>query len=641
MLSLHLKSKLDGISNCSAKGEHKVKNLFKILVNNLELWDWAHQSIASNKGATTRGIDDVTVDGHSDERVLALMESLKLGKYQFQPVRRTYIPKANGKKRPLGIPNYHDKLVQSACKILLEAIYEPIFHEHSYGFRPKRGCHDALHQISYTWTGTKWFIEFDIKGYFDNINHQKLMETLSEKIDDDRFLALIRKMLKAGYMEDWKYNKTYSGTPQGGVISPVLANIYLNKLDTHVERLCNQNSYGKKRERSLEGKRLYDRLTKLKKKISKIDPESFANKESWEEAKRQELLRYKDLQREIMGKRPMDDFDESFRRLKYCRYADDFVLGYIGSKEEAEGIMANIKSFLKEELLLEVSEEKTKIESHKTGIRFLGYDIHSSPTGEYFKKTIVNGAPSYKRYGTTKIYLYAPWDKLKEFCKSRSYGDWTNPVRSKHRPYLTNLSDAEILSTYNSEIRGMFQYYKLAHDYSKAFWRFHYLADYSCRKTLANKHKSSVKKISKAYVKRGPKGDKRLTVFVERNGRTYRLAKPNDIDRIYKHWEKERDEYDYDTITQYFADLNDLTKRRKKEICESCGVKTAFVEEHHIRALKDIRKSAKWWEKRMIARNRKTMILCIPCHDQLHAGILPDMRAIKKKKQEYFTGVEH
>jgi len=215
MLSLHLKNKLDGISKCSAKGEHKVKNLFKILVNNLELWDWAHQSIASNKGATTRGIDDVTVDGHSDERVLALMESLKLGKYQFQPVRRTYIPKANGKKRPLGIPNYHDKLVQSACKILLEAIYEPIFHEHSYGFRPKRGCHDALHHISYTWTGTKWFIEFDIKGYFDNINHQKLMETLSEKIDDDRFLALIRKMLKAGYMEDWKYNKTYSGTPQG------------------------------------------------------------------------------------------------------------------------------------------------------------------------------------------------------------------------------------------------------------------------------------------------------------------------------------------------------------------------------------------------------------------------------------------
>jgi len=303
--------------------------------------------------------------------------------------------------------------------------------------------------------------------------------------------------------------------------------------------------------------------------------------------------------------------------------------------------MANIRNFLKDELLLEVSEGKTKIESHKVGIRFLGYDIHSSSAGEYFKKKIVNGAPSYKRYGTTKIYLYAPWDKLKEFCKSRSYGDWTNPDKAKDRPYLINLSDAEILSKYNTEIRGLFQYYKLAHDYSRIFWRFYYLADYSCRRTLANKHKSSVKKISKAYVKRGPKGDKRLTVFVERNGRTYLLAKPNDIDRTYKHWEKERDEYDYDTITQYFADLNDLTKRRKKEICESCGVKTAFVEEHHIRALKDIRKSAKWWEKRMIARNRKTMILCIPCHDQLHAGILPDMRAIKKKKQEYFTGVEH
>jgi len=260
--------------------------------------------------------------------------------------------------------------------------------------------------------------------------------------------------------------------------------------------------------------------------------------------------------------------------------------------------------------------------------------------GNISRKKIVNGAPSYKRYGTTKIYLYAPWDKLKEFCKSRSYGDWTNPDKAKDRPYLINLSDAEILSKYNTEIRGLFQYYKLAHDYSRIFWRFYYLADYSCRKTLANKHKSSVKKISKAYVKRGPKGDKRLTVFVERNGRIYLLAKPNDIDRTYKHWEKNGDDNDYDTITEFFAGRNDLTKRRKKEICESCGVKTAFVEEHHVRALKDIRKSAKWWEREMIARNRKTLILCIPCHDQLHAGTLPDMRAIKKKKQEYLTGVE-
>jgi RNA-directed DNA polymerase len=447
-------------------------------------------------------------------------------------------------------------------------------------------------------------------------------------------------MLRAGYMEDWKYNKTYSGTPQGGVISPILANIYLNKLDDHVERLCDQNSFGKERKYNPEVMRLNSRISRQKKKIQGIDPDSFNYKENWEETRRRELLRFKLLQWIAMEERPMDDFDKSFRRLKYCRYADDFVLGYIGSKEEAEGIMANIKSFLEKELLLEVSEEKTKIESHKTGIRFLGYDIHSSSAGEYFKKTIVKGAPSYKRYGTFKIYLYAPWDKLKEFCKSRSYGDWTNPEKSKHRAYLINLSDAEILSKYNSEIRGMYQYYKLAHDYSRAFWRFHYLADYSCRKTLASKHKSTVKKISKTYVKRGPKGDKRLTVFVERNGRTYQLAKPNDIDRKYRHWEKNSDEYDYDTITEYFIGRNDLTKRRKMEICESCGVKTAFVEEHHIRALKDIRKSAKWWEKQMIARSRKTLILCISCHDQLHAGTLPDMRAIKKKKQEYLIGAE-
>ncbi len=604
---------------CSVKGKHKVKNLFQILVNNLELWDWAHQSIASNKGATTKGVDDVTADGHSDERVIALMESLKLGKYQFQPVRRTYIPKANGKKRPLGIPNYHDKLVQSACKILLEAIYEPVFHEQSYGFRPKRGCHDALYHINRQWNGTKWFIEFDIKGYFDNINHDKLMQILSGKIDDERFLALIRKMLRAGYMEDWKYNKTYSGTPQGGVISPILANIYLDKLDSFIDGLCLQNSYGKQRAMDPEYKAQALRLVRLRDHIHK-------NTESLTPEDREiKLLKFRDLQKEVMALTPMKPFDEKYRRLKYCRYADDFVLGYIGSQEEAKGIMEQIKIFLKDELLLDTSEEKTKIEHKSVGIRFLGYDVRCNET-EYFKKSIVKGAPSYKRHGTNLVKLHAPWDKLKDFCKEKSYGDWTR-VKSKHRSYLVNLSDAEILSKYNSELRGIFQYYKLAQDYSKLCYRLHSIADYSCRKTLAAKHKSSVGKISKRYVERTPRGDKKLTVRVQRNNRKYQLVKPNDIDRTYK-WGDDC----ADTITQYFTGRNDLTKRRKNEICESCGVKTAFVEEHHVRALKDIRKSTKWWDKQMIARNRKTLILCISCHDQIHAGTLPDMRAIKAKR---------
>jgi len=613
MLSNELKKKLDGISNCSIKGTHKVKNLFKILVNNLELWDLAHANIASNKGATTKGVDDTTVDGYSDERAIVLMELLKTNRYQPIPVRRTYIPKPNGKKRPLGIPNDPDKLVQEACRLLLEAIYEPIFHEHSYGFRPKRGCHDALKTINRTWNGTKWFIEFDIKGYFDNINHQKMIDILSEKIDDDRFLALIRKMLRAGYMEDWNYNKTYSGTPQGGVISPILANIYLDKLDQYTTELCALNTRGKERIKTSEYKKLNTKLGNLRKKLRLENPPLGS-------PERLELLgKIQGVQKQIRDTPYGDAFDQSFRRLWYARYADDFVFGFIGSQKEAEEIMVKVRDYLKDVLHLEVSEDKTKIKHHADGIRFLGYDLRTSGR-EYFKRKVVDGRTQYQRYGDKNIKLFVPWEKLRDFCNRKSYGDF-NAVTSTHRSYLLQLSDTEIVCSYNVELRGIAQYYKHAADYSKLLWRLHFIADYSCRKTLANKHKSTVNKISKYYVKRlSNGGSKRLVV---RNGsRTFKLFKPNDVDRTYHRNATEN----VDSIAEFYAGRNDLTRRRKLEVCEYCGDKTAFVEEHHIRALKDIRKGAKRWERMMIARNRKTLILCIPCHDQLHAGTLPDIR---------------
>ena len=194
----------------------RVNGLFRLMKAPL-LWELAYQKIAPNKGAMTPGVDGETFDGFSPEKVRSIISRLADGTYRPSPVRRVYIPKANGKKRPLGVPTTEDRLVQEVVRTLLEQIYEPLFSQHSHGFRPGRSCHTALEQIRATWTGVKWLVDVDVVGFFDNIDHDVLLGLLEKRIADQRFIALLRGMLKAGYVENWVFHKTYSGTPQGGV----------------------------------------------------------------------------------------------------------------------------------------------------------------------------------------------------------------------------------------------------------------------------------------------------------------------------------------------------------------------------------------------------------------------------------------
>lgn len=207
----------------------------------------AYQNIYASPGNMTKGSDGNTIDAMSLNRIEGIIARLKDESYQPKPSRRTYIPKKNGKKRPLGIPSFDDKLVQECVRLLLEAIYESSFAKTSHGFRPNHSCHTALSQVQVNFTGVKWFVEGDIKGFFDNIDHDVMIHILAERIKDERFLRLIRKFLKAGYLEDWVYHNTYSGTPQGGIISPILANIYLDKLDCFVEKLKAEFDLGAQR----------------------------------------------------------------------------------------------------------------------------------------------------------------------------------------------------------------------------------------------------------------------------------------------------------------------------------------------------------------------------------------------------------
>jgi group II intron reverse transcriptase/maturase len=244
----------------------KLDRVYRQLFNE-DLYLRAYARLATNQGAMTKGTTDETVDGMSRRKIAALIEQLRHERFRWTPVRRILIPKANGKMRPLGIPTWKDKLLQEAVRSVLEAYYEPQFSPNSHGFRPDRGCHTALKDIFHAWVGTKWFIEGDIKGCFDNIDHAVLMSILREKLEDGRLLILIENLLKAGYLEQWTYHPTLSGTPQGGIISPLLANIYLDRFDQFVEQtLIPEFTKGKRRRKTAAYARRLKRIQHLRAK---------------------------------------------------------------------------------------------------------------------------------------------------------------------------------------------------------------------------------------------------------------------------------------------------------------------------------------------------------------------------------------
>lgn len=612
MLSARTLTKLQGIRKCSVHG-HKVKDLYQFILNAPDLWAQAYGNIYNNKGGMTPGVDGLTLDGYSEERATNVRALLRENRYVPSPVKRAYIPKPNGKQRPLGKPTANDKLVQEVWRMILESIYEPVFKDSSHGFRMQRSCHTALKSVVRTWQGTKWFIEFDIEGYFDNINHKILMGLLEKKIDDDKFLNIIRKMLKAGYMEDWKFHETYSGTPQGGIASPILANIYLHELDCFVETLTASFEKGKARKVTKEYERLNNQLNWLTKKV---DRENDATT-------RQVLLKDKKaLQRRKMEIPSADQHDPEYRRLRYCRYADDFVLGAICPKSEAEDIYRKIETFLNEELRLQVSQRKSGIKHNTEVIRFLGYDLmvrHTTKTrmvngrGRRYKKRTMNGT----------IQLRVPDAKLKSFVAKHGYGHWET-LDAIHNTFLTNASDTEIAMRYSAEMRGIAQYYMLAKNFTTALGKLRILWIRSFLKTMAHKHQTSAQKIATRLDRGGyfavrawdSKGQARDT-------KLFRLQEVKREAIIYG-------DVDTPPLTFQYTKGSELLKRMHANQCEYCKKVGGYFEVHHIRKLADIKVGKQPWEKLMIARQRKTLVLCVDCHHQLTKGKLPDRRYFLK-----------
>jgi group II intron reverse transcriptase/maturase len=563
----------------------------------------AYQHIYAKPGNMTAGSDGKTIDEMSLTRIEQLITSLKDESYQPQPSRRVYIPKKNGKMRPLGVPTFNDKLVQEVVRMILEAIYEGSFEHSSHGFRPKRSCHTSLAQIKKSFNGAKWFIEGDIKGFFDNINHDVLINILKERISDERFLRLIRKFANAGYVEDWKFHKTYSGTPQGGIVSPILANIYLDKLDKYMKKYTMNFDCGKGRKRNNECRRLERQKRLAVKSLKSVEDESV----------RTELIeQIKSISKQIFQTPYGNEMDTEYKRLKYVRYADDFIIGIIGNKEEAKRIKEDISKYLQDELKLELSEEKTLITHTEKPALFLGYEI-AVWKSNYIKR-MENGYLS--RTVNKVVRLSIPKNairhKLLEYdAVEFKCHDGVERWKPKARAILVDNESLEILYRYNAEIRGLYNYYALANNCSNLN-TFKYIMEYSMYKTFAWKYRTSVKKLCKKYKKDGvftisftdSKGKCKQAVFYNKG---FKKMNPGV-------------ESKYDNLPNgnFCLSKTSLTDRLKRRKCELCGA-TDSVEMHHIRKLKDLKGKADW-QKAMIARKRKTIAVCRPCHLKIHKG---------------------
>lgn len=591
---------LNILSEHSTDSDYKYERLYRNLFNE-QMYYTAYQRIYAKQGNMTSGTDGKTIDQMSIQRIDDLIVSLKNETYKPHPAKRVYIPKKNGKKRPLGIPSFEDKLVQEVTRMMLEAIYEGYFEYTSHGFRPNKSCHTALTHIQKSFSGTKWFIEGDIKGFFDNINHKVLMNTLKERIADERFIRLIRKFLNAGYMEDWKFHKTYSGTPQGGLISPILANIYLDKFDKYMKEYAKSFDIGKERRSSTEYKRLENKRSRL---VAK-------NKSEQNESVREQLMdEIRKVEKEMINTPYGLNMDETFKRLKYVRYADDFLVGVIGSKAECMQIKANFAQYMSEQLKLELSEEKTLITHAQNPAKFLGYEVYVRKSQALRRNR--NGV--LRRPFNGRVVLNVSNETVRQklldydaVCIRQVKGKevW----KPKTRSYMIGMKPEDILAQYNAEIRGFYNYYSIANNISYLGNSFGFNMKYSMFKTIAQKQNMTMAQM----IKKLRKGKDFIISYIDKKGqKKIRVLYNEGFRRKTAKGYAQCDNIPNTNISPYPS----LVERLKAERCELCGAEGKTVM-HHVRTLKDL-KGENEWEQQMLRKHRKTLAVCETCNAKIH-----------------------
>jgi group II intron reverse transcriptase/maturase len=591
-------SKLDRL-NAISKLSHKNKNwihkdIFRLLYKE-EIWISAYEKLKGNKGAMTPGSEEGTMDGMSLLRLKRLREKVYAEAYNFKPVKRIYIPSGN-KRRPLGLPTANDKIVQEVIRLILEAIYEPIFSELSFGFRVGLGCHDALNHVENKFRWVDYVIEGDIQQAYPSINHKILINFLNKRINDPRFIRLIWKLLGCGVLDEERVITSKTGVPQGSIVSPILANIYFHELDNYVEDIVKRYATPineRSTLRSKDYKTLEHKISKISKEMRSHQPQS---KERQKLAKELKLIRKKRLQ--------ISSLKDKVTRIEYVRYADDWMIGIAGDRKLATQIKKEISLFLKNTLLQDLHPTKTKITDLRKGnAQFLGYEIFlpsNRPITEYKGK----GVRTIRR-GQPQLRFDIPVDSVAERLSKRGYIKLlANGRRPISKASYAVLEDHVIISHYRNLWLGLFNYYSGCTNRGRLQY-FHYLLHISCAMTLGHRHRMSCSKIFAKYGKE---------LKVQHNGKQFYFPYKNT-------WKlKERKWFLGRKITLSIDRYANLVSRSSLGLpCAVCD-EEGPCEMHHVKHVKKQGFRYEGFTQQMSLLNRKQIPLCKNCHKMVHAG---------------------
>ena len=585
-----------------------VNNQLYRLMYKEDLYIVAYERMKSKPGNMTAGTDKETLDGFSLETIRAIIHEMRTEQFQFKPVRTTFIPKANGKMRKLGIPCVRDKVVQEVMHMILEAIYDsphgPYFSDTSHGFRPSRSCHTALREIRGKWTGVNWLVEGDIRTCFDEMDHSTLVTILKKKIQDQRFLNLIWKLLNAGYMDlHGSKKESLIGSPQGSLVSPILANIYLHELDEFVAGLQTKREKGKRKRHNLTYHRLSHKKARL---VAKGETNTKEFKDTIKRMRRLPTLQ-------------VDDPD--FIRIKYLRYADDWLIGVCGSYALAEDIKQEIKHFLGETLRLTLSEEKTHITHARTQeALFLGTQLKMGNGGEAKVTWSTNQkGRMFKRRSTGwETIMKAPIPKLIKKLSDRGF--CTKEGEPTPKSGWAYLDAEQIVSLYSSVNRGIQNYYRFADNWGQLN-RVQYILEYSLAKTLARKYQISMSKVFKRFGRgftivikgKGGKEDRKVSFYLNRD------------------WVKNRDAFQngkHQDIDLVQTAMRMRTRSKLGQPCCICGESARQIVMHHVRHIRKLsnKREATGFNRILRMLNRKQIPVCETCHRKIHRGTYDSLK---------------